>query len=163
MLITLQDDRASLVELHRYLQGGASESPSQEFERLPDRLPHSPSIKSERRLSLPSSIITVSTADYSTVNSKPEPNDFQLRRRRAAKLAQFFGVDYKQIMHEVLESIEKGLEDERESGALHPEEAEVCVKFSATFSLSLTQLLVQVLLQKLRTLRMRRLEVTTDL
>lgn len=81
------------------------------------------SLKSDRRLSLPSSILSVSTADSST---RPEANDFQLRRRRAAKLTQFFGVDYKSVMQEVLESIEKGVEDERQSGTLQPDEAEVC-------------------------------------
>jgi hypothetical protein len=60
---------------------------------------------------------------------KPEPTDFQLRRRRAAKLTQFFGVDYKQIIQDVLESIEKGVEEERKRGNLQPEEVEVWFRF----------------------------------
>lgn len=124
---TLQDDRKSLVELHKYLHAEEAESPTDEVELLVD--PHSPtSLRSDRRLSLPSSILSISTADITWANTeaKPEANDFQLRRRRAAKLAQFFGVDYRSVMQEVLESIEKGVEDERQSGALQPEEAEVC-------------------------------------
>ena len=56
---------------------------------------------------------------------KPEPTDFQLRRRRAAKLTQFFGVDYKQIIYDILESIEKGVEEDRKKGTLQPDEVEV--------------------------------------
>lgn len=58
---------------------------------------------------------------------KPEITDFQVRRRRAAKLTHFFGVDYKQIVNEVLDSIEKGVEEERKRGTLQPEEVEVSV------------------------------------
>jgi hypothetical protein len=89
------------------------------------RTSSSASFKSERRRSLPSSIMSVSTADYGMPLAKPEPTDFQLRRRRAAKLTQFFGVDYKQIIHDILESIEKGVEEERKRGTLQPEEVEV--------------------------------------
>jgi len=128
-----RDDRASLVELHQYLQGEGLSSPLLEFAWAPS----STSIKSERRRSLPSSIISVSTADYSLPTPKPEPTDFQLRRRRAAKLTQFFGVDYKQIIHDILESIEKGVEEDRKKGTLQPEEAEA-------------------LLRKLRTLKTKR-------
>lgn len=115
-----RDDRTSLVELHRYLQGEPPSSPLLEFAPASS----SPSIKSERRRSLPSSIMSVSTADYNMPALKPESTDFQLRRRRAAKLTQFFGVDYKQIIHDVLESIEKGVEEERKRGTLQPEEVE---------------------------------------
>ena len=69
--------------------------------------------------------MSVSTADYSVPTPKPESTDFQLRRRRAAKLTQFFGVDYTQIMTDILESIEKGVEEERKRGTLQPEEVEV--------------------------------------
>lgn len=112
------------MELHQYLQGDAPDPPLKEFVRSPD-LPSSASIKSERRRSLPSSIISVSTTDYALPSPKPEVTDFQLRRRRAAKLTQFFGVDYKQIINDVLESIEKGVDEEKRRGTLQPEEAEV--------------------------------------
>jgi len=51
--------------------------------------------------------------------------DFQARRRRATKLIQFFGVDYRELIKDVLESIEGGLEHERKRGTLNPDEAEV--------------------------------------
>lgn len=65
----------------------------------------------------------MSTAEYTP--NKPEATDFQIRRRRAAKLTQFFGVDYNQIINEIVDSIESGVEDESKRGTLQPEEAEV--------------------------------------
>ncbi|KAG1757094.1 hypothetical protein EDB19DRAFT_1623063 [Suillus lakei] len=56
--------------------------------------------------------------------SPKESSDFQLRRRRAAKLTHFFGVDYRELIHDILESIEKGVEEERKRGTLRPEEVE---------------------------------------
>lgn len=53
-----------------------------------------------------------------------EVTDFQLRRRRAAKLTAFFGVDYRDLIHDVLDSIENGLIHERRRGTINPEEAE---------------------------------------
>ncbi|KAG2149522.1 hypothetical protein BD769DRAFT_1624162 [Suillus cothurnatus] len=65
----------------------------------------------------------------STTTEMPMPSpkgssDFQLRRRRAAKLTHFFGVDYRELIHDILESIEKGVEEERKRGTLRPEEVE---------------------------------------
>ncbi|KAK7465320.1 hypothetical protein VKT23_005299 [Stygiomarasmius scandens] len=62
---------------------------------------------------------------------------FQQRRRRAAKLTQFFGVNYRELIRDVLESIENGLERERRRGTMQEEE-------------------VEDLLQKLRTLKSKR-------
>ncbi|KAJ7150286.1 hypothetical protein C8R46DRAFT_500403 [Mycena filopes] len=73
---------------------------------------------------------TASTPDADT-------SEFQQRRKRAAKLTQFFGVDYRDLIEDVLESIEHGLDAERRRGTLNQVEAEV-------------------LLQKLRTLKARR-------
>lgn len=50
---------------------------------------------------------------------------FQIRRRKAAKLTNFFGVDYRELIHDILESIEKGVEEEHEQGTLQPQEVEV--------------------------------------
>jgi len=47
-----------------------------------------------------------------------------VRRRKAAKLTQFFGVDYRELINDVLQSIENGVENEHESGTLRAEEAE---------------------------------------
>jgi hypothetical protein len=58
-------------------------------------------------------------------STPPEEKAFQLRRRRAAKLTQFFGVDYRELMNEVFESLEMGLEEEGGRGTLKPEEVQV--------------------------------------
>ena len=69
----------------------------------------------------------MSLASTITVASpKPEVSEFQLRRRRAAKLTHFFGVDYRELIEDVLVSIEKGVDDERRRGGLDPAEADVC-------------------------------------
>ena len=78
--------------------------------------------KSDRRRSLPLSVElspTVSEFD------RPDVTDFQWRRRKAAKLTQFFGVNYRDLMNEILESIEKGLEEERGRGTMQPDEIQV--------------------------------------
>ncbi|KAJ7016834.1 hypothetical protein C8F04DRAFT_492885 [Mycena alexandri] len=119
--------------------------------------------KAERRRSLPARTSIASLASYAsaaslaslasvnTVTTGPlgasgSPDagggilgndDFQQRRKRAAKLTQFFGVDYRDLIEDVLESIEHGLDAERRRGTLNPAEAEA-------------------LLQKLRTLKARR-------
>lgn len=90
------------------------------------RLSIASSTKSERRRSLPArtSIISIAS-EYSIATPRPEVTDFQARRRRAAKLTQFFGVDYRELISDVLESIEHGLEHERKRGTLKPDEVEV--------------------------------------
>jgi hypothetical protein len=127
-----RDDKESLAELHQYLQhGDLSSTPAlQEFSLARGRrLSKAASIKSERRHSLPTgtSSLRSLSSDYpitSVASPKPDATAFELRRRRAAKLTQFFGVDYRTLVKEVLESIEKGVEDERNGGALDPAEAE---------------------------------------
>jgi hypothetical protein len=61
------------------------------------------------------------------MSPKPEVTDFELRRRRAAKLTQFFGVDYRELVMDVLDSIESRLENERKGGTLRAEQLEVYV------------------------------------
>jgi len=65
---------------------------------------------------------------------------FQARRRQAAKLTHFFGVDYRDLIGDILESIEHYVEEESHRGSLHPEE-------------------IQDLMVKLRNLRTRRTPV----
>lgn len=82
----------------------------------------------ERRRSLPSRVSVASfSSEISALASPPPPGEtsFQQRRRRAAKLTHFFGVDYRDLMTEILESIEKGLEEERGKGTLRPDEVKV--------------------------------------
>lgn len=71
------------------------------------------------------SISTIST--YASPQQQ-ESSNFQNRRRRAAKLTQFFGVDYRDLMSEILDSIEKGVEEEGGRGALKPDEVQVGTK-----------------------------------
>lgn len=130
-----QDDKASLAELHQYLNGtdySPSTSPSSpvfQFSQTKDRrASNASSAKSDRRRSLPTRTSIVSIASEISITSpKPDISDFQLRRRRAAKLTNFFGVDYRELVNDVFESIESGLEHERKRGALQADEVEVCV------------------------------------
>ncbi|KIL71613.1 hypothetical protein M378DRAFT_6328 [Amanita muscaria Koide BX008] len=121
-----KDDRASLAELHQYLTSDEHSPTSPLFQISPTRERRSSvtsSIKSDRRHSLPASMTSISP-ELSLTMSRPDLTDFQLRRRRAAKLTNFFGVDYRVLIQDVLESIESGLEHERKRGTLAAEEAE---------------------------------------
>jgi hypothetical protein len=132
-----QDDKASLAELHQYLNGNdyspgtSPSSPVFQFSQTKDRrASNASSAKSDRRLSLPNRTSIISVASETSITSpKPDISDFQLRRRRAAKLTNFFGVDYRELVNDVFESIESGLEHERKRGALEADEVEVCVMF----------------------------------
>lgn len=124
-----QDDKESLAELHQYLNGadaGAGSS-NREMPLMKDRrLSNASSVKSERRRSLPArTSMTSVTSEFNLTSSKPDVSDFQVRRRRAAKLTQFFGVNYRELINDVLESLETGLELERRRGTLRTEEVEV--------------------------------------
>ena len=83
--------------------------------------------KAERRRSLPSRVSIASFSSDISALIAPTPTEasFQQRRRRAAKLTHFFGVDYRDLMGEILESIEKGLEEESGKGTLKPDEVRV--------------------------------------
>ena len=81
------------------------------------------SIRSERRLSLPTSVISFSS-DHSP-SLTPEVSDFQARRRKAAKLTQFFGVDYRELVGDIIDSIERGVEHEQTRGTLNQDEVQV--------------------------------------
>lgn len=105
----------------------------QDFQIIADRRRSSvSSVKSERRRSLPTNTSVVSIlSDYNIATPRPEVTDFQARRRRAAKLTQFFGVDYRELISDVLESIENGLEHERKRGTLNPDEVEVSLQVNS--------------------------------
>jgi hypothetical protein len=124
-----RDDRESLAELHQYLNNN-TDIPNPQLEDEPvsptyKRVSISSSIKSERRRSLPASTSTISLASEYGINvPNAEITPFQLRRRRAAKLAQFFGVNYRELINEVLDSIENGVQHEQVKGTLHAEEVE---------------------------------------
>ncbi|THH02343.1 hypothetical protein EW026_g495 [Hermanssonia centrifuga] len=134
-----RDDRASLERLHGIIHGESSEPILQPFTRQ-EEPPYEepPTPKAERRRSLPTrtSMASISSA-YSVAAPSEEEINFRARRKRAAKLTQFFGVDYRDLMGEVIDSLEKGLEEEGGRGTLRPDE-------------------VQELLHKLRKLKSKR-------
>ncbi|KAH6875001.1 hypothetical protein BKA70DRAFT_1449146 [Coprinopsis sp. MPI-PUGE-AT-0042] len=127
-----RDDRESLVELHNYLNGdldlaldgeGGDEllvgpfdntptkpSPSDTITQMARRPSNASSIRTERRHSLPSRVSMGSLAsEYSDISSllqspKPEP------------------VHYRELINDVLQSLEKGLEREMKRGTLQAEE-----------------------------------------
>ena len=72
-----------------------------------------------------SSEFSISTVATHTPPQSEDPETFQNRRRRAAKLTQFFGVDYRDLMSEILDSIERGVEEEGGRGSLKPDEVQV--------------------------------------
>ncbi|KAG8801956.1 hypothetical protein FRC17_006520, partial [Serendipita sp. 399] len=129
-----QDDRQSLNELHAVLDsdeeedevhanGYHSSSPHGNADR------HRPPLQSptehqhktiQPRMSL-ASINTVATdSTYATLT--PKPMDFQARRKRAAKLTQFFGATYRDLFGEVLDRIERGMLEEVALGEMSQEE-----------------------------------------
>lgn len=68
-------------------------------------------------------------SEFTVAPAKADPTAFQMRRRRAAKLTQFFGVDYRELISDVLDSIENGVEQEQQRGTLRAEEVEVSCFF----------------------------------
>ncbi|KII94028.1 hypothetical protein PLICRDRAFT_50020 [Plicaturopsis crispa FD-325 SS-3] len=136
--IITRDDKASLAELHQYLAGSITDPVEDRVGGSPERRVSNASIKSDRRRSLPARTSSMSlNSEYNLTSPKPEATDFQLRRRRAAKLTHFFGVDYRDLIQDVLDSIEKGVEEESKRGTLSQHE-------------------VADLLKKLRTLKTKR-------
>lgn len=78
----------------------------------------------ERSRSLPSR--TSPDSRYTSLSKSDVPS-FQQRRKTAAKLTQFFGVDYKVLINDVLESIENRMQVDQGEGLLATEEFEVCI------------------------------------
>ncbi|KAJ4485629.1 hypothetical protein J3R30DRAFT_1384883 [Lentinula aciculospora] len=142
-----RDDRASLQELHEILYQAGETDHLAGVHHDPDLVAididapgyasglASGSIRSERRRSLPELPARMSIASLDSIGSiiskvslddaDAEASDgaFQVRRRRAAKLTQFFGVDYRDLVQDVLDSIENGVELER-GRSLSRQEAE---------------------------------------
>ncbi|KAJ7292869.1 hypothetical protein C8J57DRAFT_1042662 [Mycena rebaudengoi] len=121
-----RNDKESLAELHQYLNDSSAAPPTPPSatgayaaytpspQPSPSAYTHAHT-RTARRRSLPAN----ARASMSSL-----ANTFQARRRRAAKLTQFFGVDYRDLIEDVLESIENGLDAERSRGTLGPDEAE---------------------------------------
>ncbi|KZV67649.1 hypothetical protein PENSPDRAFT_653944 [Peniophora sp. CONT] len=148
-----RDDKESIAEIHQYLTSTSELLPASDDEdprtttptptnttNAPSPVPSSSdtsSLKSLRRRSLPVRASQLSLASQFTNSEEPAMKTFQTRRRRAAKLTSFFGVDYHTLVGDILESIEEDVEQESQRGGLQPHEA-------------------QDLLQKLRKLKTRR-------
>ncbi|TFK94968.1 hypothetical protein K466DRAFT_475073 [Polyporus arcularius HHB13444] len=137
-----RDDKESLAELHDYITGDGYQTGEQYDYQFGGPLPSTsnapavssplpdefavttPTTKAERRRSLPSRVSIASFTSEISMIIAPTPTEtaFQQRRRRAAKLTHFFGVDYRDLMGEILDSIERGLEEESGKGTLKPDE-----------------------------------------
>lgn len=125
-----RDDAQSLVSVHQLLTLNFEddESPIAEASQQEDQASARQTSKSERRRSLPvTRKDSLSSLQSGATVSSPPPEvvSFQLRRRRAAKLVDFFGVDYRVLFDSVLSTIELGVEEETSRGTLHPDETEI--------------------------------------
>ncbi|KAH7107120.1 hypothetical protein BKA62DRAFT_747439 [Auriculariales sp. MPI-PUGE-AT-0066] len=114
-------DRASLMELVDYVNEASSE----------DDAAHAAATSSsslDRRRSLPparaSSSSAASVLTLDAENDEAPSNGFGLRRKRAQKLANFFGVQHRELFGEVIDSIEMSVRDEASRGSLRPDEAQ---------------------------------------
>jgi hypothetical protein len=125
-------DEASLAQLHEYLAAEPADD-----DDAPDVLayatalygpgaepPASPTTaRAERRHSLPVRTSVASLrSQYTLAAAAPDPHAFAQRRRRAAKLAAFFGASYKELLGDVLESIVTGVQDDGGAGRLNDAE-----------------------------------------
>jgi hypothetical protein len=118
-----QDDRQSLNDLHAVLDSDEEEDdPDQQTPALP-----SGSIDTQRMLQPRASLVSINsvatTSTFATLT--PDPMAFQARRKRAAKLAHFFGASYRDLFGEVLVRIERGMLEEARAGQISEEEIKV--------------------------------------
>ena len=118
-----------MERLHGFIHGESPEDPPlREFTRQTQE-DEPPTPKAIRRRSLPTrASVTSLSSEFSvmtTTTPSAEEKTFQARRKRAAKLTQFFGVDYRDLMNEIFDSIEQGLQEESGRGTLRPDEVQV--------------------------------------
>jgi hypothetical protein len=141
LIVLLKDDKASLAEFHHALRGDiATAGPHERFvtsgseegdsPTTPTCSGHRSSIsshspRSERRGSLQATSMISLDSECSTAIPSPQTSSFQQRRKRAAKLMQFFGVDYRELFDDVLESIESDMQLGQRDHMLRAEEVEV--------------------------------------
>ncbi|KAL5534012.1 hypothetical protein ACEPAG_472 [Sanghuangporus baumii] len=114
------DDKKSLVELHEYINEDLSVGARDNRESYSN----SSTIRSERRRSLPLRASYSSLASQYTISEpKIEATPFEVRRRRAAKLSHFFGVSYRDLFGQVLDSLEMSVREDEGKGTLNADEA----------------------------------------
>ena len=118
-----QDDRASLAELHEYINTDEHRSRNSDYR---SERSMKATLREEKRRSLPQQSSSASLASqYAAGENRPETTTFAVRRRRAAKLSQFFGVSYRDLFGDVLESLEVGVREDGGRGTLNPDEVQV--------------------------------------
>jgi len=128
--IAERDDAQSLVSVHQLLSMTPEDDDlSASHRKEEDSIRSSAQTsKSERRRSLPvtrKDSLSSLRSDYGLASPPPEVASFQMRRRRVAKLVDFFGVDYRVLFDSVLSTIELGVEEEASRGTLRPDETEI--------------------------------------
>ena len=139
---SLQDDKTSLKLIHDILHADDhnDDSSSRKVDDddydssepdIPSTSAPTATLCNERRSSLPvcPSIASLRSED-SVTTPPPEVSTFEQKRRRAAKLTNFFGVSHRDIMGDILESIESGVAEERGKGTLDQAQADVCLPHS---------------------------------
>lgn len=127
-----KDDKASLAELHQLMNASGSDESGQDDDDnddddndMPRHSGASVTSSLERRRSLPARTSMVSLASTILLPPLPaDPDGFQQRRRRAAKLTHFFGVNYRDLFGDVLAHIEKGMREELSEGHIRQAEME---------------------------------------
>lgn len=136
----LQDDKTSLKLIHDILHAGDDEDDDNDDDRAASKADDddydfsesdvpSTSARSGRRrsLSLCSSVTSLRSEYSITSITSPlqEISTFEQKRRRAAKLTNFFGVSHRDIITDILESIESGVAEERGRGILNQAQVDV--------------------------------------
>ena len=100
-----QADERQGKRYHNTEEVDSSLPPEMSFLAIGNRLSNASSSSSGRRRSLPALSSRISLDSEFSTAAAPETNDvtgFQVRRRKAAKLKQFFGVDYRELINDVL-------------------------------------------------------------
>ena len=134
-LAATQDDRQSLNELHAVLDNSEDEDGAENvLHTNPHHRRPQPTLthdtvdpRLQRTIQYRASLASINTVDststYATLT--PEPMTFQARRKRAAKLAHFFGATYRDLFGEVLDRIERGMLEEATRGEMSQDEIKV--------------------------------------
>jgi len=126
-----------LNELHAVLDSDEEEDDGPDLQQAwgPPSSSISDSIDKQRTLQPRASLVSINsvatTSSFATLT--PDPMAFQARRRRAAKLAHFFGASYRDLFGEVLVRIERGMLEEARAGQLSPDEIKVSRSYMDLF------------------------------
>ena len=141
----LQDDTASLKLVHNFLRASDGDDDdgipwmvdddagyNSSEPDVPSTSTPTATTRNGRGRSLPPCPSMASLRSEYSITSPPEISAFEQKRRRAAKLSNFFGVNHREIVDDILESVETGVAEERERGTLNQAQAEV--RFLSSFT-----------------------------